>query len=456
MTQYAVVNPATGETVKEYPTISDNDLTNAIGKVDDAYWDWSQKSSVAKRASLIKRVSELHAEKREELAAIIVREMGKPIEQALGEVDFCVDIYGYYADNAEEFLADEPIKLLAGEGTAIVRRTSTGPLLGIMPWNFPYYQVARFAGPNLCLGNTILLKHAPQCPESALAIEDIYQEAGFPDGAYVNIYASNEQIETVIADPRIRGVSLTGSERAGAAVAEVAGRNLKKIVLELGGSDPFVLLGTDDMAATIEAATNARLDNTGQSCNAAKRFIVIDELYDEFLEGFTAAMTAPKTGDPTSEETAMGPLSSTTAAERLKDQLDRAVAQGATVAAGGENNENFFEGTVLTDISKENDAYREEFFGPVASVYKVGSEEEAVELANDTAFGLGSYVFSTDPEQAERVADQIDAGMVYVNGTLLDGVELPFGGVKRSGFGRELGRFGMEEFANKKLIRVLK
>ncbi|MGA7397726.1 MAG: NAD-dependent succinate-semialdehyde dehydrogenase [Solirubrobacterales bacterium] len=456
MTQYAVVNPATGETVKEYPTISDSDLTGAIGKVDDAYWNWSQKATIAERAALVKRVGELHGEKRDELAAIIVREMGKPVEQALGEIDFCVDIYGYFADNAETFLADEPIDLLAGEGTAIIRRTSTGPLLGIMPWNFPYYQVARFAGPNLCLGNTILLKHAPQCPESAQAIEDMYREAGFPEGAYVNIYASNEQIEGVIADPRIRGVSLTGSERAGSAVAEIAGRNLKKVVLELGGSDPFVLLGTDDMAETIEAATNARLDNTGQSCNAAKRFIVLDELYDEFLEGFTSAMTDPKTGDPTSEETAMGPLSSSSAAERLKDQLDRAVAQGATVAAGGDHNENFFEGTVLTDISEENDAYREEFFGPVASVYKVSSEEEAVELANDTAFGLGSYVFSTDPAQAERVADQIDAGMVYVNGTLLDGVELPFGGVKRSGFGRELGRYGIEEFVNKKLIRILK
>jgi len=453
---YAVVNPATGETIKEYPTITDAELAQAVDKVDDAYNNWSLKSSLSERAALVKRVAELHSERREELAEIIVREMGKPVEQALGEVDFCVDIYGYYADNAEEFLKDEPIDLLAGEGTAIIRRSSIGPLLGIMPWNFPYYQVARFAGPNLTLGNTILLKHASQCPESAEAIEQIHRDAGFPDGAYVNIRATNEQIEGVIADPRIRGVSLTGSERAGSAVAEIAGRNLKKVVLELGGSDPFILLGADDLNEAVEAAVGGRLDNSGQSCNAAKRFIVLDDLYDQFLEGFSAGMTGTTSGDPTSEETELGPLSSKTAAEGLQEQVDRAVAQGAKIAAGGGRNDNFFESTVLVDITPDNDAYKEEFFGPVAQVYKVGSEEEAIKLANDTSFGLGSYVFTDDPDQALRVADSLDTGMVYVNGVGADGAELPFGGVKRSGFGRELGRYGMEEFVNKKLIRVLK
>ena len=285
MSSYAVVNPATGDKVKEYPEISDAELQDTIGKVDDAYWDWSQNSTLADRAALIRKVGELHVERRDALAEIIVREMGKPVEQALGEIDFCGDIYGYYADNAEEFLADEPIKLLAGEGTAIIRRASIGPLVGIMPWNFPYYQVARFAGPNLALGNTILLKPAPQCPESAAALQQIYEDAGFPEGAFETILATNDQIADVIADPRVRGVSLTGSERAGAAVAEIAGRNLKKVVLELGGSDPFILLGTDDLDEAIEAASDARLDNTGQSCNAAKRFIVADELYDEFVDG---------------------------------------------------------------------------------------------------------------------------------------------------------------------------
>jgi succinate-semialdehyde dehydrogenase/glutarate-semialdehyde dehydrogenase len=350
-------------------------------------------------------------------------------------------------------MADEPIKLLDGEGSAVVRRSSYGLLLGIMPWNYPYYQVARFAAPNLVIGNTILLKHAPQCPESAEAMEQIFRDAGFPDGAYINIRASNEQIEWVIADPRVRGVSLTGSERAGAAVAEVAGRNLKKVVLELGGSDPFILLNTNDLDKAVELAVSARLENTGQACNAGKRFIVVDELYEPFLEKFTSALTAVKPGDPNSPDTTIGPLSSKTAADRLEDQIQRAVEHGAKLE-GGKREGNFIEPGVLTGITPENDAYREEFFGPVAQVYRVGSEDEAVELANDTPFGLGSYVVTDDPEQAERVADKIDAGMVFVNAVGAEGAELPFGGVKRSGFGRELGRFGADEFVNKKLIRV--
>jgi succinate-semialdehyde dehydrogenase/glutarate-semialdehyde dehydrogenase len=322
-----------------------------------------------------------------------------------------------------------------------------------MPWNFPYYQVARFAGPNLVIGNTILLKHAPQCPESAAAMQRMFDDAGFPEGAYENVYASNEQIEWVIADPRVHGVSVTGSERAGAAVAAIAGRNLKKVVLELGGSDPFILLGTDDIGAAAEAAAEARLDNTGQSCNAAKRFIVAEELYDEFLEKFREQLAAAKPGDPTAADTAVGPLSSETAADRLEDQVKRAVAGGAEVVVGGKRDGNFFEPTILTGIRPGDEASQEEFFGPVAQVYRVGSEEEAVELANQTPFGLGSYVMSTDPEQAERVADRIEAGMVYVNLVGADSPELPFGGFKRSGFGRELGRYGADEFVNKKLIR---
>jgi len=323
-----------------------------------------------------------------------------------------------------------------------------------MPWNFPYYQVARFAAPNLIIGNTVLLKHAPQCPQSAEAMAQMFGEAGFPDGAYVNIYATNEQVEWVIADPRVRGVSVTGSERAGAAVAAIAGRNLKKVVLELGGSDPFIVLGTDNLDKTVEDAVAARIDNAGQSCNGAKRMIVIDELYEPFLEKFTAALTAVKQGDPRERETELGPLSSQVAADRLEDQVRRAVEQGATVVAGGKRNGNYFEPTVLTDITPENDIYREELFGPAAQVYRVPSEEEAVALANDTPFGLGSYVMTNDLEQAERVADRIDAGMVYVNIVGADGAELPFGGTKRSGFGRELGRYGADEFVNKKLIRI--
>jgi succinate-semialdehyde dehydrogenase/glutarate-semialdehyde dehydrogenase len=281
-------------------------------------------------------------------------------------------------------------------------------------------------------------------------------DAGFPAGAYQTILATNDQIETVIEDPRVRGVSLTGSERAGAAVAEIAGRNLKKVVLELGGSDPFVLLGADDLDEAVDAAVAGRLDNTGQSCNAAKRFIVADEIYDDFLEKFKEKMTAAAPSDPTSDDAEMGPLSSEDAAKTLEEQVERAVSQGATVAAGGGRDGTFFNSTVLTDIAPDNDAYREEFFGPVAQVYRASSEEEAIELANDTPFGLGSYVFTNDPEQAQRVADSLDTGMVYVNGVGLDGAELPFGGVKRSGFGRELGKYGIDEFVNKKLIRIVK
>ncbi len=455
MSDYAVVDPATDETAATYETITDDQLDAAIARADAAHLEWTRASTVADRADVLRAVGKLHADRRESLAQIIVREMGKPIEQALGEVDFCVAIYDFYADNAEALLADEPIDVLEGGGSALLKRSSLGVLLGIMPWNFPYYQVARFAGPNLAIGNTILLKHAPQCPESAEAMEAMFHEAGVPTDAYINIFATNEQIESVIADPRVQGVSLTGSERAGAAVAEIAGRHLKKVVLELGGSDPFILLSTDDMAATVEAAADARLDNSGQACNAAKRFIVADELYDDFVDGLKSALEAVEPGDPSSEDTVVGPLSSTTATDRLADQVKRTVDQGATVLTGGEHEGNFFSPTLLTGITPDNDGYREEFFGPVAAVYRVSGEDEAIELANDTPFGLGSYVFTTDHEQALRVADQIQAGMVFVNGVGAEGAELPFGGVKRSGFGRELGRYGTEEFVNKKMIRVV-
>ena len=445
MTLYAVTDPATGEVVREYPTAADADIERAIASADAAFRNWSVKSTVNERAALTRRVSALHTERREQLAEIMHREMGKNMDQALGEVDFSAAIYEFYADNAERFLADEPIDLLAGEGSAVIQRKPVGALLGIMPWNFPAYQVARFAGPNLTLGNTIVLKHAPQCPESAEALEAIFRDAGFPEGAYVNVYATNEQIAAAIADPRIQGVSLTGSERAGAAVAEIAGRNLKKVVLELGGSDPFIVLGADDLDATVDAAVAARLGNSGQACNAAKRIIVTEDLYDDFLERFTAKVLGA------ADE--LAPLSSEAAAARLAEQVDAAVAAGATLTSDGERKGAWFPPGILTGITKDSPAYREELFGPVAQVYKVRSEDEAIEVANDIPFGLGSYVFTNDPEQAERVADRIDAGMVFVNVVDADGVELPFGGVKRSGFGRELGRFGIDEFVNKKLIR---
>jgi succinate-semialdehyde dehydrogenase/glutarate-semialdehyde dehydrogenase len=451
---YAVVDPATGETLKTYETIGDDDLRDAIGRAADAHAAWGRDTTLEDRAAVIRRVAELHVERKQELGEIIVREMGKPIEQAVGEVEFAAAIYEYYADNAADLLKDEPIELLDGEGSAFIRRTSVGLLLGIMPWNYPYYQVARFAGPNLVIGNTVLLKHAPQCPESSAAMEQIFHEAGVPADAYINIYATNDQIAWVIADPRVQGVSLTGSGRAGAAVAEIAGRHLKKVVLELGGSDPFIVLKADDIDAVVEAAVGGRLENTGQACNAAKRFIVLDEYYDRFVDKFADALTKVEPGDPKSPDTTIGPLSSAAAADRLERQVDEAVQRGAKLVAGGGREGNFVKTAVLTDITPDNPAYTEEFFGPVAQVYRAGSEDQAIRLANDTPYGLGSYVFTTDQEQALRVADRIEAGMVFINAVGAEGVELPFGGVKASGFGRELGRFGADEFVNKKLIRV--
>ncbi|WP_295782138.1 NAD-dependent succinate-semialdehyde dehydrogenase [uncultured Microbacterium sp.] len=451
MSDYAVVNPATGETLAEYDTLTDAGVQDAIASAHDAYRAWS-RTAPADRAAALRRVAELHRERRDDLAAIIVREMGKPLAAAEGEVDFAADITEYYADNIDKITGDTPLDILA-EGTAVIRRSPLGVLLGIMPWNFPYYQVARFAAPNLAVGNTILLKHAPQCPESAEALQTIYRDAGLPEGAYVNIRATNDQAATIIADPRVQGVSVTGSERAGSAVAALAGQHLKKVALELGGSDPFILLSTDDLDAAVQAAVDARLDNNGQSCNAAKRFIVADDLYDGFLAKFTAALGEAKVGDPFAEDTVLGPLSSLAAAERLDEQVQRAVAQGATVEVGGKRDGAFYPGTVLTGVTKDMDAYGEEFFGPVGTVYRVSSEEEAIEIANGTGYGLGSYVFTTDAEQAQRIADRIEAGMVYVNVVLADSPELPFGGVKRSGTSREMGLLAADEFVNKKLIR---
>ncbi len=306
---YVVTNPATGETGRSYPTFTAEQVETAVAAADKAHREWGTTTTPEQRAALVRRAAELHRERREELADLIVEEMGKIREGALGEVDFAADILEYYADNAAEIMRDQQLAI-QGDGTAVIRRSSLGALLGIMPWNFPYYQVARFAGPNLIIGNTVLLKHASQCPASAAALEQIFLDAGFPVGAYVNLYISSDQAADIIADRRVHGVSLTGSEGAGAAVAEVAGRNLKKVVLELGGSDPFIVLSTDDLDATAQAAVDARLDNSGQSCNGAKRFIVADELHDAFLETFVAGLTAVSAVDPTSPDRRWAPPSS--------------------------------------------------------------------------------------------------------------------------------------------------
>jgi len=455
MSRYAVTNPATGETLAEYPQISDADLVEAIARAHAATRGWGRSAPLAERSELVRKIGDLHTERRDELAKALVEEMGKPLAQAYGEVDFAADIYRYHAEIAAEELADQPIGLRAGTGTAVIRNAPLGVILGVMPWNFPFYQVARFAGPNLAIGNSVLLKPASQCPRTGELIAQIYTDAGAPSGAFEMIFASAGQIATVIADPRVQGVSLTGSERAGIAVAEQAGRHLKKVVLELGGTDPFIVLSTDDLDAVVADLVAGRLDNSGQSCNAPKRAIVVSELSAAFTEKLVAAMAKVQAADPFSEGCELGPLSSLGAAEGLADQVQRAVDAGGKLLLGGTRDGAFFAPTVITDIPRDTEIFHEEMFGPVALVYEVADEAEAIEVANDTPLGLGSYLYTTDPAQADRVANAIDAGMVFVNCVLADGAELPFGGVKRSGFGREMGRLGATEFVNKKLIRIV-
>ena len=454
---YQSVNPATGETLEEFDALDDAGVEQALARVQAGFVAW-RATAPAERAVVLSALAELYAERADELAALISLEMGKPVREAKGEVAISSMIYAYYAEQGPGLLEDERLDVPGAEET-VVRKLPVGPLLGIMPWNYPYYQVARFAAPNLMLGNTVLLKHAPSCPRSALMMEELFAAAGLPADAYVNIFATNEQVADIIADPRVQGVSLTGSERAGAAVAEVAGRNLKKVVLELGGSDAFIVLDSSDMDATVKSATRGRMSNTGQACNAAKRFVVLEPFYDEFVAKLTASFAAMVPGDPMDPKTAIGPLSSQTAADTLTEQVENAVAEGATVLTGGNRIDGpgaYVEPTLLADVRPGMRAYSEELFGPVGVVYKVASEDEAVELTNSSSFGLSGSVWSTDLDRAREVAERLEVGMAFVNehGTTLPA--LPFGGVKRSGFGRELGPWGMDEFVNKKLVRVSK
>ncbi|MCZ2403286.1 NAD-dependent succinate-semialdehyde dehydrogenase [Paenarthrobacter sp. Z7-10] len=454
MSSYKTVNPASGETVQEFPSATDAQIQDALKRSHEVFASW-RGTPVQERSRILSRVGELYNERKAELAAIITLEMGKPVREAQGEVGLVASIYDYYAKEGPRFLQDEHLDAMGG-GEAIVRTEPVGSLVGIMPWNYPYYQVARFAAPNLMLGNTVLLKHAENCPQSALAIEQIFIDAGLPSDAYINIFASKEQIADMIADPRIQGVSLTGSERAGSAVGEVAGRNLKRYVLELGGSDPFIVLDSDDMDATVKAAVAGRMGNAGQACTASKRFIVLEDYYQDFVEKFTARSAALVPGDPSDSATRLGPLSSQQAADSLAEQIDDAVAKGATVHTGGSRVDgpgSYFEPTVLTGVTPDMRAFSEELFGPAAVIYKVGNADEAIELANGSTFGLGGSVFSSDADKAKEVAARLETGMVWVNSVTGTQADLPFGGVKRSGVGRELAKFGMNEFVNKKLIR---
>ncbi len=444
---YATVDPATGQVLKTFDTATDDQIAAAVAKADDAYRSWREQP-LKDRAEVVRNVGELFRKRATDLGELTRTEMGKKLDEGTGEVEFSASIFEFYAEQAEALLADQRIPSFSG-GTAVVQRRPVGVLLGVMPWNFPTYQVARFAAPNIVLGNTILLKHAESVPQCALAIADLMRDAGVPEGVYTNVFASFDQVETIINDPRVQGVSVTGSERAGATVAAPAGRARKKCLLELGGSDPFIVLDGDarELART---AWEFRTYNMGQACNSNKRMIVADDLYDDFV-----AELVTLAGGLTAEDIA--PLSSRRAAETLAAQVSDAVDKGATLHVGGDLSEApaaFYTPAVLTGITPEMRAYTEELFGPVAVVYRVRDEDEAVALANSSAYGLGASVFSTDTARAEKVAQRLEAGMVNVNTPAGEGPDIPFGGVKRSGFGRELGALGIDEFVNKQVYCV--
>ncbi|MCK5756607.1 MAG: NAD-dependent succinate-semialdehyde dehydrogenase [Mycobacterium sp.] len=455
MGTYATTNPATGHTDREFPSMSDSEVDVVLDRSAAAFGGW-RLVPPADRAAALRRTADRYDDRADELAAAITTEMGKPVAEARAEVELAASIYRWYAEHGPDLLADERLDP-QGAQESIVQTEPVGPLVGVMPWNFPYYQVARFVAPNLMAGNTIVLKHASICAASSALMADALHDAGVPEDVYINVYASSDQIADMIADPRIRGVSLTGSEKAGSSVAEVAARNLKKAVLELGGSDPFLVLDTDDVQAVAHTAAVARLSNAGQACNSPKRFIVMAKHFDAFVDAVVAEFESVTIGDPADEDTQLGPLSSVDARDTVVDQVSGAVDQGATLHTGGtklDGDGAFMRPAVLTGIIPEMDIYSDEVFGPVAMVYRAESVDDAVRLANDVAFGLSGSVWSPDLDRAQEVADRLEVGMAYVNehGTTLPG--LPFGGVKRSGFGRELGRWGMSEFVNTKLRRT--
>ena len=455
--RYATVNPFTGETEQEFDFTPTEAIDGIVERAHAAYQEWRQRS-VEDRAAVVRRAAELMDERREELARLITTEMGKRHEEATGELYLCSMILKYYADNGPAFLEPKPIQPLMGKGEAVVETRPIGVLLAIEPWNYPFYQVVRVAGPNLVLGNTVILKHAEITPQCAVAIEQLFTDAGAPEGVFTNTFLRIADVEQVIADPRIQGVTLTGSERAGSAVGALAGKYLKKSVLELGGSDPFIVLDADDMAATVKAATMGRMQNTGQACTASKRLIVTEEVYEPFVEGLKQAFSTFSPGDPADPSTSLAPLSSERAAQDLHAQIQDAIDKGATVVAGGKRPEHrgaFVEATILTDVTPEMRAFREELFGPAAVVYKVKDADEAVALANDSDFGLGATVMSSDLDRARAVAEQLEAGMVWINQPTGSSPELPFGGVKRSGYGRELSELAVFEFANRRLVRTV-
>ncbi|MDH4457536.1 MAG: NAD-dependent succinate-semialdehyde dehydrogenase [Nevskia sp.] len=451
---YQSVNPYDGAVLKTFVAFTDRELQAAIATASNCFETWRRKSFV-ERAVVVAGAARLMHARVDELARLVTLEMGKLIDQARGEVRLSADILDYYARHAARFLATEA--LVPASGEAEVQSSPLGVLFGVQPWNFPYYQLARFAAPNLMAGNVVMVKHAGCVPQCAMAFEQLWLDAGAPAGAYTNLLISYAQVDRVIDDPRIKGVALTGSVEAGKRVAARAGQNLKKSTMELGGSDAFIVLDDADLEKTVQWAVWAKMNNTGQCCVAAKRFILVDTIAKLFLQQFQAALSALKPGDPMDPATTLGPLSTESALKTLLDQVQRAVAAGATRVMGGQRIDRpgvFMQPTILSNIAPSNPAYREEFFGPVALVFTVRDEEEAVALANDSDFGLGASVFTRDIARGRHLARHIDSGMVFINHPTWTAADLPFGGINNSGYGRELSRDGIQEFVNRKLVRI--
>ncbi len=450
---YKTINPYTNEVEKEFPNATDEELEAVLAKAHQLYLDWRNDSeSLEDRKAILHRVADILRERRTEYATIMSHDMGKLIGEAEGEVDLCADICDYYADKANEFLKSRTLETDAGKAYYI--KQSTGVLVAVEPWNFPFYQIARVFAPNFIIGNPMILKDASNCPASAQAFADAVLEAGAPEGSLNNMFISYDQVAKAIADKRVSGVCLTGSERGGMSVAAEAGKNLKKTTMELGGNDAFIILDDADWELVREVAPQARLYNAGQVCTSSKRFIVMADKYDEFLEVLKDAFSAVRMGDPTDRTTTLAPLNSKSAKEKLEKQVELAVENGAKIYYGNEKVDlpgQFFMPTILTDITPDNPIFNQEMFGPVASVYKVNSEEEAIALANNSSYGLGNTVFG-EPEHAARVAAKIETGMSWINSGWASLPELPFGGVKNSGYGRELSELGFNAFVNEHLV----
>ncbi|ATP35785.1 NAD-dependent succinate-semialdehyde dehydrogenase [Ligilactobacillus salivarius] len=450
---YKTINPYTNEVEKEFPNATDEELEAVLAKAHQLYLDWRNDSeSLEDRKAILHRVADILRERRTEYATIMSHDMGKLIGEAEGEVDLCADICDYYADKADEFL--KPRTLETDAGKAYYIKQSTGVLVAVEPWNFPFYQIARVFAPNFIIGNPMILKDASNCPASAQAFADAVLEAGAPEGSLNNMFISYDQVAKAVADKRVSGVCLTGSERGGMSVAAEAGKSLKKTTMELGGNDAFIILDDADWDLVKEVAPQARLYNAGQVCTSSKRFIVMADKYDEFLEVLKDAFSAVRMGDPTDRTTTLAPLNSKSAKEKLEKQVELAVENGAKVYYGNEKVDlpgQFFMPTILTDITPDNPIFDQEMFGPVASVYKVNSEEEAIALANNSSYGLGNTVFG-EPEHAARVAAKIETGMSWINSGWASLPELPFGGVKNSGYGRELSELGFNAFVNEHLV----